>query len=604
MQTLDPKSFLLTIHPFDQLPAYELDKVIGAIDVHYYKPNEIIQKQGEPADHYFIIAKGVVEESDGEEKTLYATKDTFDAVSIMNPPSKTEFKALEESILFAIPSKLFLKLIKEQNAFESYYLEDISKKVEALLNKESSKEMSGFMLTHIKDSYYRPVAVVKPDCTIYQAVTKMGESNATAVLVDFGDEFGIVSDSDLRKKVILKRKSVEDPIKDIVTKPICTIDLNGFLWDALLTMTERNIKRVVVTEQGKPIGMIEQMDLISAMSNKSHLMQIQIQKASTLEEVQSAAQMIEHLIRTLKSQGVKVHNITALTSRLNTQIYRKLWELIVPKEIIENSCLFVMGSEGREEQTLRTDQDNALILREGFTHPDLEVCAIRLNDALVSCGFPLCEGGVMAKNAFWRKDKSGYQQMINSVIDTPNMEGLMNLAILYDAKAVAGDVKLLDGLKNMLITQMRSNASLLASFAKSTLAFETPLGLFANFITAKEGEIDIKKGGIFAIVQGIRSLSIAEGLLESSTVSRINALSKIGVISEEMRTELVEAFDYLLSLRLSYQLDAIAKDQKPNNMVSPAKLSKIERDILRDSFKIVDRFKKVVAYRFKLGLVS
>lgn len=604
LQSLDPKSFLLTIHPFDQLPSYELDNVIRSIDVHYYKPNQTILAQSATPEHYFIIAKGVVEESGGDEKALYATKDTFDAASIMRPPSRFNFVAVEESILFAIPSKIFLRLVKEQSAFESYYLEDISKKVEALINKESSKEMNRLMLAPIKESYYRDVVIVEPSCSILDGVSKMSEANATALLVDFGDELGIVSDADLRKKVILKQKNLQDPIASIATKPIITLDLNDYLWNALLLMMEKNIKRIVITSQNKPVGMVEQLDLISAMSNRSHLMQIQIQKASSISEVQEAAQMIEHLIRTLKNQGIKIRNITALVSKLNTQIYRKLWELIAPKEIIENSCLFVMGSEGREEQTLRTDQDNAIILRDGFAHKDLEVCAIKLNDALVSCGFPLCEGGVMAKNSLWRKDKAGYQKMINDLIDAPTMEGLMNIAILYDAKEVAGDRTLLVGLKEILIDQIRSNGSLLANFAKSTLAFETPLGLFANFITAKAGEIDIKKGGVFAIVQGIRSLSVAEGLLEGSTTERIKKLSQLGVITNEMATELIEAFDYLLALRLSYQLEALNKAQKPTNLLTPAKLSKIERDILRDSLKIVDKFKKVVAYRFKLGLIS
>lgn len=604
MQSLDPKSFLLTIHPFDQLPVFELDRVVKAIDVHYYKKDKLIIKKGETPDHYFIIAKGVIEQSDGEERTILASKDTFDASSIMHPPARFDYKTLEESILFAIPSKLFLSLIKEQNAFENYYLEDISKRVEALLNKDASKEMSGFMVSRIKDSYYRPVAVVDPNTPIFDAVSKMSQTNATAVLVNFGDELGVVSDSDLRKRVILERRSLEAPIGEIATKPIKTIDIEDFLWNALLLMTENNIKRVVITDQDKPVGMIEQMDLISAMSHKSHLMQIQIQKASTIDEVINASKMIEHLIRSLQKQGIKVHNITTLISKLNAQIYRKLWQIIAPKEIVENSCLIVMGSEGREEQTLRTDQDNGLILRDGFTHPDLEVSAIRLNDALVSCGFPLCDGGVMVKNQFWRRDKNGFREMILSFIDMPSMEGLMNLAILYDAKAVAGDSKLLAGLKEILLEEIRSSAALLASFAKSTLAFETPLTLFANFVTAKEGEIDIKKGGLFAIVQGVRSLAISEGLLESSTIARIDTLAKRGVLEEEMRLDLIEAFDFLLNLRLNSQLEKLSLNKKPDNMISPAKLSKIERDILRDSFRIVDRFKKVIGYRFKLGLVA
>lgn len=608
METLDPRSFLLSIHPFDRLEADRLKQVVDALDIHYYQAGDRILARGVTPEHYFVIAKGVVEQSGSEaERTVFGPKDSFDALGVIRPPLRYDYTALEETILFALPAKRFLALVKESEAFESYYLEDISKRVDALLSRDAHHELSGFMLTRIKESYFRPLAIVTPETSIHKAVEKMSQTSATAVLVDFDGQYGVVSDSDLRRRVILERRSYDEPIGPLATRPVLTVESEDFLWSALLLMTERNIKRLVVVQEGQPAGMIEQMDLLSAMSHKSHLMQIQIQKAASIDEVQKAAQMIEHLIRSLQSQGVKVRHITALLGRLNAQIYRKLWELIAPKEIIDNSCLIVMGSEGRREQTLRTDQDNALIVRDGFDHPDLENSAKRLNDALVACGFPLCDGGVMARESFWRKPKAAFKAQIAACTDAPDAEKLMQLAILYDGRAVAGDESLLNGVKLNLIEQFNDNATLLSNFARGTLAFETPLSLFANFVTAKDdhaGEMELKKGGLFAIVQGVRSLSVERGIKETGTFERIELLASAGVLEQEMASDLIEAFDFLLTLRLGSQLEKLSRRQRPDNYINPAKLSKIERDILRDSFKIVDRFKKLIGYHFKLGLVG
>ena len=608
METLDPRSFLLTIHPFDRLENGDLTRVVSALDIHYYKAGDRILARESTPEHYFIVAKGVVEQSGGEaERTVFGPKDSFDALGVIRPPLRYDYTALEETILFALPAKRFLSLIKENAAFESYYLEDISKRIDALLSRDANRELSGFMLTRIKESYFRPLAMVTPQTPIFEAVEKMSQTSATAVLVDFGGEYGVVSDSDLRRRVILERRNYDEPIGPIATRPVLTIENEDFLWSALLIMTERSIKRLVVTKDGVPAGMIEQMDLISAMSHKSHLMQIQIQKAASIEEVQKAAQMIEHLIRSLQNQGVKVRHITALLGRLNALIYRKLWSLIAPPAVIENSCLIVMGSEGRREQTLRTDQDNALIIRDGFDHPELQSATARLNDALVACGFPLCEGKVMAREPFWRKPKAAYKAQIDACSDTPDAQKLMELAILYDARAVAGDENLLSGIKRYLIEQFNDNATLLSNFARGTLAFETPLSLFANFVTAKNdhaGEMELKKGGLFAIVQGVRSLAVEQGLNQTGTFERIEALLASGVLQKEMASDLIEAFDFLLTLRLGAQLEKLARRQAPDNYVNPAKLSKIERDILRDALKIIDGFKKLIGYHFKLGLVG
>ncbi len=588
MQSLDPKSFLLSIHPFDQLEAAVLESVVSALDVHYYQSGEsVIAKEGHP-EHYFIIAKGVIAQiGPMQERILFGAKDSFDAAGLLRPPSAYSYVAQEESILFALPAKRFIDLIKSHSAFESYYLEDISKRIDALNQQSANRQMAGFMLTRIEESYYRPLAIVEPSCTIHAAVDEMSRGDASAVLVDFGGEYGVVSDSDLRKRVLLQRRNLDDPIGEIATRPITTIDRSDYLWSALLSMTEQGIKRLVVTEHHKPIGMIEQMDLISAMSHRSHLMQIQIQKAKSIEELQNASTHIEHLIRSLQTQGVKVRHINNLLSRLNTQIYRKLWRLIAPDSLYENSALLITGSGGRREQTLRIDQDNLLLLNEAYTHPELQEVCERFVQALIACGFAPCTEANTIENPRWRGSVSSFLTRLKKRDDA----ALYTLSMLYDSRPAAGDGALFEALRDGVFDFQ--SELLVQMLAKEALRFETPLSLFSNFITDRHGGvIDLKTGALHALIHGIKALSIQHKIAQSSTFDRINDLKNAHILSIETASDLIEALDFLLTLRLKMQLEALARGEAATQQIDPGRLSKIERDILRDAFKILDRFKK------------
>jgi CBS domain-containing protein len=277
-----------------------------------------------------------------------------------------------------------------------------------------------------------------------------------------------------------------------------TIDKNDFLFNALLLFTKYGVKRLVVVENGKIVGILEQLDLLSHFANHTHLIAASIDRSCTIDELQNAQRSLTHLVSSLTSKGVKVRYISKLVSELNTKLYRKVFDLVVPEELHTKCALIVMGSEGRGEQILRTDQDNALIVRDGEDKAEFVPYMMRFNECLLQLGFPKCSGNVMVSNPYWRQSVLGYQNMISEWVETLNEETLLSLSIFLDAQCVAGDVQLLEKCLRYLREQFEGRSDVLAHLAKSALAFETPLSLFSGFVLGREehqSELDIKKKG-------------------------------------------------------------------------------------------------------------
>ncbi len=609
METLDYRSFLSSIEPFNTLHGSVFEETLSNLDILYFKKNDTVAKIGSEPEYYVIIGKGAIKEIDAEDNVgILTKKDSFDAASILQNKYINGYICAEEAICFCIKKEFFTKLLQTDSAFESYYLADISKKMHALLERDSNKEAATFMATKVEDIHLRDPFFINERESILSGVKIMSANGSDSLIVSFDDGgFGIVTNTDLREKVILQNRDYDAPIGSIAIKKLISVKASDFLFNALLLLIENNIQRLAVTEGGDIIGILEQVDLLSAVSSKAHLSNMQILRAKNLDELKVASSNIIYLIKSLQQHGVKVRHITKLLSDLNAKIYKRLFELLAPKELIDNSALIVLGSEGRKEQTLRTDQDNALIIKDGYNYADIENFANKFNAALIDFGFPACSGGIMINNPLWRKDQKSFHQDIATWIADPSGNNIMNLAILFDASFVAGEKSLLDDLKEKIYPYIDDNKGFFAHFAKATIIFETPLSLFSNFVTEKDqhkDKLDIKKGAIFPIVHGIRSLALEKKCKSTNTIERIKELNNMGILERIFSTELIEAFTFLLTLRLQHQLNMISLKHDADNYINPSEISKFERDLLRDVFKIVDRFKKYVTYHFKLNMVS
>ncbi len=604
MSILDQKQLIESIHPFELLSSNELDSLMKKVDIAYYPKGTLLISPTLASIVFYIIIKGSVAELiDGEIHNVFNAGDSFDADALIYSKTKGKFIVEEDLICYEIKKNDFLDLMQNKDV-QSYFLQDFVTRHKNLKDYDSQSDLSGFLIARVRDIFLHDACIVSKYENIYNSIVKQDETKAKVILVKEDDSYSIVTDTDIRKKMLLGQVKIVEPISKIATKNIISIDINDFLFNALISMTHNEIKRLVVMDDGVVVGVLEQLDLLSYFANHSHLVAVQIDKATSIEELRNLQHDLKNLIITLKAKGVKTRYITKLVATLNLKVYKKVFDMCVDEEMQENCCLIVMGSEGREEQTLKTDQDNGLIIKDGYNSFDLQESMKKLNSYLLELGFPKCEGDVMVTNPFWSKELSEYKKSIELWSHEMSGVSVQNLSIFLDAKCVAGNDELFNELNTYLHYHFHQRDDILAHIAKAVLNFETPLSMFSSFVLAREynNSLDIKKGGIFALVHGVRTLALQHELKATNTIERIKELNNIGIINKIFADELIESFDTLSSIRLKAMLDA--KNLEYSNYINPESLSKNQRDLLKDSFKIVNKFKKFLSFHFHLNMVS
>ncbi len=599
----DQRKLIESIHPFGLLSKESMDALMQKIDIAYYPSKTLLISPSISSIAFYIIIKGsVTEYIEDEVHDVYGAGDSFDADALIYGDTKAKFVVDEDLICYEIKKEDFLDLMQDKKV-QSYFLQDFISRHQQLKEYEQQSELSPFLIARVSDIFLHPACVVDAHISILEALQRLQELRAKVIIVKEEDAYSIVTDTNLRERVLMGENDISKPIASIASKNLVTIDKEDFLFNALLLMTHNGIKRVVVLEHEKIIGVLEQIDLLSYFASHSHLVAVQIDKAQTLEDLKALEQDFRNLIVTLRAKGVKVRYITKLIATLNFKIYKKVFEMCVSEELQDKCALIVMGSEGREDQTLRSDQDNALIIKNGVDKELFSEPMMRLNSYLLELGFPKCNGNVMVSNEFWRRDVTSYKELIEKWTYDMNEESVQNLSIFLDAKCVAGDCELLHELTEYLHGKFHARDDVLAHIAKAVLNFETPLTLFSGFVLEKEynNKLDLKKGGIFALVHGVRTLSLQYEIKATNTTERIKELNNLGVIDKTFATELIESFDTLSSVRLKAMLEA--KTIEEANFINPRTLEKNQRDLLKDSFKIINKFKKFMTFHFHLNMV-
>ncbi|MBF0294885.1 MAG: hypothetical protein HQL96_06820 [Magnetococcales bacterium] len=336
---------------------------------------------------------------------------------------------------------------------------------------------------------------------------------------------------------------------------------------------------------------VAQPAILDEILSRSHHKR-RIRQAASLEELTDAVRLHPQWVQSLISKGVKIRYIGRVMLELDRQVFQQATRLLARPEWLEHLCVLVMGSEGRGEQVIKNDQDNALIIDEALPMSEVRAFCQALSAALSHMDYPACAGNVMLCNPQWAQSLDGWKKTLLTWIHDPTPTHLMWLAIAYDARVVAGRKRLFGELREFFWAHLPDDPAFYAHLARPALAFKTPLGLFKRFILAKgarAGEIDLKKGGIFPIVHGVRVLAMEQRLQDPNTVRRIRGLTRRGVLERQFGEDLVEVFDFLAALR------ARAGDHP-----APARLMRLERESLRDCLHEVERFKRILTHHFRL----
>jgi CBS domain-containing protein len=519
---------------------------------------------------------------------------------MINGQSRYRFIAEQECLCYLFPKVLFQQLCRAYPEFDNFFRQSLAHKARLLMEKraEGGVTMAGFMLAQVSACMRAPQRT-RADADIASAVTQLNTSHADSLLVERESAWGMLTKTDLLNALVVDGLPQQSPVGEIARYRLITVAPGQYLFEALILMTRHQVSRVVVLDEQMPVGVVELTDVLSYFSSRSYVVSLQIEQASGVTELAAASRRTPELVSALMAQGVKLRFAMELLAALNGRIIHKAWQLCVEERYRNGSCLMVMGSEGRGEQILKTDQDNGLILDDALDWPDVGGTMRRMTDTLVTLGYPPCPGNIMVSNPEWVGSVSQWQARIVRWAAARDGDSLMNLAIMLDAHAVAGNPSLLARVRQTLFEHCASDELLLSYFARAALRFSTPLTLFGSLKKPQHG-IDIKKGGIFPIVHGVRTMALERRITVTSTFARLEALVDDGRLKRRFADDVGEALSLFTELRLKRQLEVPTADGQSRDRVVVQTLSSLERDLLREALHIVKDLKQRLSHRYHL----
>ncbi len=608
-----PNAFDFSVSPFDCLTEAQQRLVRDSVDIDYVTEGTVLLAPGEAPSHLFVLTKGFVQQWDGDELiATYGPDDCFDGRALVAGKASHRFVADEEVLAYRLARSTVMELISANATFGALLFADLSKKLSALSQRQGDRELQALTLARVDQAVVREAHVVDGTTDVVSVVRMFVEQKVTNVLVrdhddDGRERLGIFTTAGLQRAILSATPLQRLPVASLASHPLVTVAFNAPLYDALATMIRHRVQRVVVTgAKGEIAGILEQLDLLSFLSNQSYLVARRIIEAHDLNDLRDAAAQIVQVMALLRRGGTRVAQIAHLVGELNAKLFERAWQLIAPPELVANSCLFVMGSEGRGEQLLRTDQDNGLVLRDGYEPPpDLEAICQRFSAALTEFGWPECPGRIMLSNPEWRHSAAEFAQRVRRWLLVPTAETLMALAIFIDGRAICGDAALLTQVRDALFSLVIDNDALLARFAAAIDAFEGGSGWWTRlFGPEDEHTLDLKKAGLFPVVHGARALALAQRITATGTVDRLEALVGKGTLDAQQATALIDALHFLMGLKLEQGLRRVDRGQVPEgSMISLERLSSLERDLLKDALGVVKRFKLLLRHRFRLDVL-
>lgn len=607
--------------PFDLLTDAERSRVQRAVDLAFHPEGTVLLPAGAASEHVHVILKGVVRAWDdaggGGDDPLrpfadFGPGDVFGARAVISGRARHRYQAAEDVLDFLVPASLFRELLAANPAFAAWFDEGLASKRRLAATVRQSSELAELMLTRVGDAQLAPAVRIAPATTIAEAARRLRESRVDCLLVDgdadAGDGPGMLTRTDLLEAVAVDGLAPDATVAPLAQRPVISVRAHDVLFQALVTMTEHHIERVLVTEGdagagGAALGTLGMAEVLAHYASHSHLISLRLERAANLAEVAGAGRSMTALVRQLHAQGARMSYLMELVSALNGRILGRVFDEVVPAALRDRVCLLVLGSEGRREQIIKTDQDNALVLDDGFEWDGLEAAMRRFGEALADIGYPPCPGGVMVSNPHWRLSRTQWLERIEHWRREGDGQSVLDLSISIDARPLAGNRALFEPVAEAMAALGRDDI-LLRQLARTTLDFASPLNLFGRVRGDADG-VDLKKGGIFPLVNGIRTLALRHGVRRHNSFDRCAALLEAGALPPDLGRDVPQALAVLMRLRLDAQLRALAATGDAggggfDNRLDPAALRRLDRELLRDAFRVVNAFKDHLRATFSL----
>ena len=606
---MDIPSFLRMYPPFDELDDERLAEVVRHTHIEFFPVGSVIQQQaGAPSAFLYIVRTGSVEAVEGElVADVLGEGELFGFVSLFTglEPAFT-LRAAEDTICYLIDRDIALEIMSTRRGLA--FLAGSLRRREVSVLDGPEREAVDAWQTHVSALVRRAPLVVPRGSTVREAAELMARERASSVLVGVGDDggMGIVTDRDLRAKVVAAGRSPDTPTSDIMTTPVFAMPPETTAAQVLTQMYERGIHHVpVVGPDGDLIGMVTDTDLLGLEQRTPFIVKSELERAASIEgAVQVAARLPEMFVSLVQAHVDPLDIAHAVAVTIDT-LTTRLLELAID-QIGDPPCPWAwlaLGSEARQEQGLATDQDNAFVVEcEEDEFPVVDPYFQRLttvvNDGIERAGIPRCRAGVVASNPEWRGTLAAWEERFWGWIRDPARTGRAFVGIAFDYRRVAGPLDV-DPVLDEVIRRSAKEDQFVRQLAKLAVETRPPVGMLKDAVVHPKGEraraFDVKQGGIAPITNLARVLAVEAGVTENRTLRRLRTASEVGRLEQETREGLEEAFDLLWQIRVERQTRAVEEGEVPDDSVRPEWLGPLTRQALREAFQMIDRAQERLA---------
>ena len=627
VELLEIRQHMGRFPPFDGISDNLLDEVAGQVEVAYFKAGSDILTLNQEVHDFCYIRSGAVEvyRRGGELYNRLGEGDIFGHFTLLrNRRTRFPAKAMEDSLIYFIPESVFYQLCEADEHFADF-VEVERPRLESTV--EEHKKQNDMMITRVRKLVSRYPVMVEATTTVQEAARLISDYQASAVLVldepcdnpryTFRDSEGrawqvrgILTDSDFRTRVVAEGRPADTPVGEVIAHKLIAVQSDESVHEAMLCMLRNNIHHLPVMHRRSPVGIVHLSDIIRYETQSSLYLVSNIFHQSSSEGLARLTPDVNAAFVRLVEEGADSRMIGVALSTIGRSLSRRLLELaeqeLGPPPV--PYCLMALGSMARNEQSIVTDQDNALVLSDDFDperHDDYFLAlATRLSDGLAACGYAYCKGDIMATNPHWRQPLSVWKRYFREWIEQPTPERLLHSSIFFDLDTVFGDNPLVEELQDLIAEQAPKHPLFLAAMARNAVNRTPPLGFFRTFVMEKDGKhnnsINVKRRGTAPMVDLIRIHALACGSRAQNSFDRLDDIDRTQLLAPGVSDRLRYALEFLSMSRIRHQVFDLQHEQVPDNNIEPENVSDTERHNLKDAFQVLSNAQKFLKFRYPM----
>jgi len=618
VELLEIKDFINQYPPFDQLPEEALIELAQNVEISYYRAEASIIGLNDKIHDLYIIRSGVIElfRRNGE---LYNRLDQgmlFGQMGLLTN-NKVRFPATakKDSLLYCIPESIFSDFCERYEVFADYVeAEDSIRLKQAVESKDD--DANNLTTSKVTTLLTREAVIFTNDTSIQSVAKMMAEENVSAALItdpdmedgQGGSFVGIITEKDLCAKVIAEGVDINNPVSEVMSNELISLDHNAYIFEAMLLMLRYNVHHLPILKNKQPIGLLEVADIIRYESQNSLLFVSSIFQQHTIEDLVLLSPQLKDCFVRMVNEDANSHMIGRAMSEIGRSFKQRLLELaeekLGPPPI--PYCFLALGSMARDEQLIVTDQDNAIILDNSYNEAKhggyFAELATFVCDGLAACGYSYCTGKIMATTPEYRKTQSQWEECFADWIDNPNPKALLNCSIFFDLNGVFGRIKWAEQLNAFIVRRAKKNNRFLACLARNALNRTPPLGFFKDFVMEKDGRhnnsINLKRRGTAPLADLIRVHALAIGSQSQNSFQRLEDIIEAGILPKSKGEDLKHAMELISLVRLRHQALDIESEIEPDNNIEPENMSDLERRNLKDAFLVLSNAQNFLKYRY------